>query len=130
MKKIIILLIAAVAIVVFYFYQKPKPAAQTSSGRTETQNSQPQRKTFDLVIKNKQLVSGPSLLEVNQGDSVAITITDDEGEELHLHGYDKAVELTANEPANLEFTADISGRFVYELENSGTEIGALEVQPK
>lgn len=87
-------------------------------------------KKFNLSLKGKKLVSGPEILQVNQGDQVEITITSDQPEELHLHGYDKSVEFQKDLPATLSFTANISGHFEYELENVGIEIGALEVQPQ
>lgn len=85
---------------------------------------------FTLVVKNKARVSGPETLTVKQGDTVTIRITSDVPEELHLHGYDKSVDLEKDVQAELVFVADITGRFPYELEKSKTEIGALEVLPK
>ena len=87
-------------------------------------------KSFDLVIKNKKLVSGSDTLKVIEGNQVTINITSDGDEELHLHGYDKSIDLEANKPAKLEFNANLTGRFPFELEKSKIELGALEVQPK
>lgn len=86
--------------------------------------------TFNLVIKEKKVVSGPATIKVNQGDEVTINITSDEAEEFHVHAYDNSIELESNVKATLTFTANLSGRFPFELEKSKTEIGALEVQPK
>lgn len=86
--------------------------------------------TFDLVIKDKKIVSGPVTINVTQGDEVTINITSDEAEEFHIHAYDNSVELEPDIQSTLTFTANLSGRFPFELENSKTEIGALEVQPK
>ena len=85
---------------------------------------------YELVIQGKKLVSGPATIKVTQGDEVTIKITSDESEEFHVHAYDNSVELEPNKEATLTFTAKLSGRFPFELENSKTEIGALEVQPK
>jgi hypothetical protein len=82
------------------------------------------------MVKNRKLVSGPAILTAIQGDDVTIKITADEDEELHLHGYDKAVDLEKDKPAELHFTANLTGNFPYELEHSSTEIGSLQVQPK
>ncbi|EKE06150.1 MAG: blue (type1) copper protein [uncultured bacterium] len=88
------------------------------------------KNTFNLVIKEKKVISGPTTIKINQGDEVTIKITSDEAEEFHVHAYDNSVELEPNKQATLTFTANLSGRFPFELENSKTEIGALEVQPK
>src|SRR5258708_1042842 len=86
--------------------------------------------TFNLVIKGKKLISGPQTIVLKEGDKVKITITADEAEEWHLHGYDKMVVLEKDKPAQIAFTANLTGRFIYELERSSTEIGTIEVRPK
>lgn len=110
------------------FTYTPSSESTPSAQSPSAQNSNV--KTFDLVVQNRKLVAGPDTLQVTEGDEVTINITADEDEELHLHGYDKSVDLEASKAASLTFTADKSGRFPYELEHSKTEIGALEVQPK
>lgn len=86
-------------------------------------------KTFDLVVENRAIISGPTTLSVNEGDTVTINITVDEDEELHLHGYDKSIELEKGVPGSLTFEATASGRFPFELEHSKTDLGAVEVAP-
>lgn len=121
-----------------FFLFKPKQqvqAPQTTSTTTEqttTPSPTPESKvkTFELVVENKKLVSGPETIKVNQGDELTIKITSDEAEEFHVHAYDNSVELEPGKQATLTFTANLSGRFPFELENSKTEIGAIEVQPK
>lgn len=83
-----------------------------------------------LVIKDKKLTSGPETIKVNQHDKVIMKITSDEAEEFHIHGYNKFVTLKPNEQAELSLIANLTGRFVFELEKSKTDLGALEVQPK
>jgi len=135
----LILLLGVAALVGLFFILKPTTniptptftpestlSAQNSSTSAQTSNT----RSFDLVVKNKKLVSRPETLTVKEGDQVTINITCDQDEEFHLHGYDKSVELQTNKPTKLSFTADKTGRFPYELEHSKTEIGALEVQPK
>ena len=92
--------------------------------------SQTSANAYELVIQSKKLISGPETIKVNQDDEVTIKITSDETEEFHVHAYDNSVELEPGKQATLTFTASLSGRFPFELENSKTEIGALEVQPK
>ena len=88
-----------------------------------------EQKHFALEIKNRQL-TGETTLSVEEGDSVILMITSDEDEELHVHGYDKSVELQAGKSATLTFEAVATGRFPFELEQSGTDLGALEVHPR
>jgi len=55
-------------------------------------------------------VRGMKASAVLKGDDVVIKITTDEDEELHLHGYDKSVELKKDQPAELSFNANLTGR--------------------
>lgn len=120
-KRFLIYIIIGLAILAgFYVFAKPKQSAP----------SETQTKKFELVVKDKKLISGPETLQVHQDDNIQITITANEDEELHLHGYDISVDLEKDKPATLSFKASLTGRFLYELEKSKIEIGALEVSPK
>src|SRR5438552_465280 len=90
-------------------------------------NSQTQAKSIHLVVKNNRLISGPTVIQAVEGDTISIHITADINGELHIHGYDKHVDFTKNKQAGITFTGNITGRFPYELENTKTEIGVLEV---
>jgi plastocyanin len=122
MRPFLFLILAAVVLGGIFLAIKPS--------RTTTAIDTPGKKVFTLVVKDRALVSGPATLEATAGDTVTIKITVDEDEELHLHGYDKHVDLTKGVPGELTFTANLTGRFPYELEHSSTEIGTLEVAPK
>ncbi len=100
----------------------PKPSATTVST--------PQPASYTIVIKNKKLVEGPEIITVKEGEDVILKVTSDVADELHLHGYDKSIDLEKDKKGVLSFTANLTGRFVYELENSKVDIGAIEVQPK
>ncbi|HSX48206.1 MAG TPA: cupredoxin domain-containing protein [Candidatus Nanoarchaeia archaeon] len=123
-RKSLVIGVAVLALIGAFVVLKPKPKTQTTPQQTV------QQKTFTLEIKDKKLISGPETIQVNQGDEVTIKITLDATDEVHLHGYDKSVELEPNQPGEIKFTADTSGRFPFELEGSKTELGAVEVAPK
>ncbi len=122
MRKIIVIVVIVLAALGIFLYLNQKPAAPT------VESAQP--KVFMLVIKDKKIVSGSGNITVNQGDTVTLTITNDTDEEVHLHGYNIAMDVAANKPADLTFMASSSGRFPYELEHSSTELGAISVMPK
>ena len=127
--------IGVIVLIGLFYLLKPKsipPTAPANSMPESTSSSQTatSAKIFDLIIKNKKLTAGPDTLKVTEGDEVTINITSDEAEEFHLHGYDKSVELEASKEAQLTFSANLTGRFPFELEKSKTELGALEVSPK
>lgn len=89
----------------------------------------PQKHVVLTIHKNK-LISGPDPITVTEGEIVTITIFADKTEELHLHGYNKMIELSASSPAVLRFVANLTGHFEYELEQEKVTIGALDVLPK
>ena len=118
-------LIGVLVLAGLFFLVKPKTPPSNSASQNTSQD-----KIFNLVIQNKKIVSGDETLQVKEGDQITINVLSDEADELHVHGYDKSVDLEASKSAQLMFSANLTGRFPYELEKSKTEIGALEVQPK
>lgn len=121
-----------------FFVLKPKqanngqlqPPVEKVQSASPSASPQSNVKTFELVVKQEKLVAGPSTIKVAEGDEVVIKITSDEPEEFHIHGYDEFVDLEANIQAELSFTANKTGRFIFELEKSKTDLGAIEVSPK
>jgi hypothetical protein len=69
-------------------------------------------------------------LQVQLGDDVELSITMRTDDELHLHGYDLAMPLKADEPGTLRFIAKHAGRFELELHHAHVELGVLEVLPR
>lgn len=138
LNPIIYIAVGVIVLGGLFFLFKPKQqvqapqAAPTTTQQTTTPSPTPELKikTFELVVKAKKLISGQETITVNEGDEVVIKVTSDEPEEFHLHGYDKSVDLEKDTSVELKFTANLTGRFVFELEQSKTDLGAVEVQPK
>jgi hypothetical protein len=114
---------AALLLVValWHFFSATGPAAS---------NPAPGKDVFDLVVKDGQLASGQSVIQVHQGEQVVLRISSNASDELHLHGYDLQAQITPRETAVLEFNANRTGRFTLELHKANTELGALEVYPR
>ncbi len=95
-----------------------------------TKGTEESQKHFLLKIVGKKLIDRTEkILAVKQGDTVTIEILSDENDELHLHGYDKAVEIKKEMVSSITFVAHTAGRFVFELEKSKVELGFFEVYP-
>lgn len=112
MKKVLLagLVLLAVAVLagLFMWLRPPPPATQVSS--------QPVLVQPPLVrIEQGQRVAGPALIRIPQGATVLLHFASDRDGELHLHGYDKHVQLLAGKVVTLKFKAEHSGRFEYEL---------------
>lgn len=129
-NQLIIIIAGILLLVGLFVISKPK---QQNITPQEPQASVvlPQPKVFELSLKNKNfIIEGADTISVTEGEKVVLKIVSDIPDEFHLHGYDISVDLEKDTPAELSFTASISGRFVYELEKSKIDLGAVEVQPK
>ncbi len=127
-----------VIFLVVFFLMRPSRNFQPVNTKNQTvpdftkttENNTPTPNIFNLSIKNQKIASGSSEITVLQGETVTLKITSDEAEELHLHGYDKSINLKPNQEVELIFEANTSGRFPFELEQSGISLGNIVVAPQ
>ncbi len=84
----------------------------------------------ELKVQQGRLVSGPEIIKLTEGDKLTLRVTSDTGDEMHLHGYNLHLDLTAGQTGELSFTANRSGRFEYELHHAHTALGVIEVYPR
>ena len=89
----------------------------------------PEVTTVRIVVRGGEVVGGLQRATIDQGKRAAIVVTSDVADEVHLHGYDKSVDVAPGKPARLAFTASIPGRFEVELEDRGLQIADIEVRP-
>ena len=66
---------------------------------------------------------------VSEGDRVAIVVTSDVADEIHVHGYDISRDVAAGGTARLVFRATVPGRVEVELEDRAIQIADITVQP-
>ncbi|GAB2582224.1 cupredoxin domain-containing protein [Microlunatus antarcticus] len=57
---------------------------------------------------------------VKAGQTVTITATSDVADSIHVHGYDKTLDLPPGQTASVSFIADVKG--VFEVETHETEL--------
>jgi hypothetical protein len=69
-----------------------------------------------------------STVEVAVGELVALEVTSDTDDEVHVHGYDVMAAVSPSKPAKLGFVADLPGAWEVELENAGMLLFELRVQ--
>jgi hypothetical protein len=74
-------------------------------------------------------VQGPTTFSATQGDRVRIIVHADVSDEVHFHGYDLMSDVTPEQPARIDFVADVPGVFECELENAGIPLFELEISP-
>ncbi|MBI4197536.1 MAG: hypothetical protein HY533_00310 [Chloroflexi bacterium] len=90
----------------------------------------PQQHTFNILIKDGKPVDGSTTFRVKQDDTVTFNISSDTGGEAHLHGYDLVKEMAPGETVAISFTANVTGRFLIQIEETEVELGYLEVNPR
>ncbi len=100
-------------------------AAAGCSG-SEPQRS-PAAQTVKFTITAGKRASGPDEVAVQTGEQVALEVTSDKPDELHVHGYDRSAQLAPAVPSTVGFTADIPGIFEVELHESGAAVTKLRV---
>jgi hypothetical protein len=106
-------------------------AATPSASAAPTQPVPADNATLvELKVQQGRLVSGPEVVKMTEGDKLTLRITSDTDDEMHLHGYNLHLDLTAGQTGELALTANRSGRFEYELHHAHRTLGALEVYPR
>ncbi len=107
----------------------PPPQPPPPPPSSPTPAPKPEVTTVRIVVRGGEVRGGIQRATVGQGKQVAIVVSSDVADEVHLHGYDKMVDVAPGKPARLAFVASIPGRFEVELENRGLQIADLEVRP-
>src|SRR4029079_16535675 len=80
-------------------------------------------------VVNGQPAGGIKTISYTKGDQIRLKVQSDTADEIHVHGYDMKKDVTAGGSVEFDFKATIEGRFEVELENAGTQIAMLEVDP-
>ncbi len=134
-KKSILFGLAGLAIiigVVIYLKNEPQSTTQTPTPENNQTEQEPvvSNKVEIVVNYSSTAKFEPATTQVKEGQEVTLKITSDIADEVHLHGYDLSKDLEAGEQGEINFVADKTGRFEFELEEHEIALGALEVYPK
>ena len=99
-----------------------------STGSTSTATT-PEPAVQTVRVVNGQPAGGIKTISYTKGDQIRLKVQSDTADEIHVHGYDLKKDVTAGGSVEFDFKATIEGRFEVELENAGTQIAMLEVDP-
>lgn len=107
----------------------PKVATTPAADSTSTSGSMASKadQSYSVKLVKGQPSGGPRNFKAKVGDRVMFDISSDEAHSVHLHGYDVESDVEAGGAAMIEITANDSGSFEIEVEDTGTLIGNLEV---
>jgi hypothetical protein len=109
----------------------PPSAGATSSGASSAATSAATPaadQTIHLTYAHGKVTGDTGRVPVKVGSTVALVVTSDVADEVHLHGYDKHVDVPKGGTATLVFTADKPGVFEAELEHLKFRLVQLQVQ--
>jgi hypothetical protein len=106
----------------------------TTTGTTTTGTTEPAPEPQGPTVVRVDVVNGAPKggivrASVDRGERVALVVSSDVADEIHLHGYDKAKDVAAGGTIRLPFEATIPGRFEAELESRGVQIAEITVEP-
>ncbi|MGW6278582.1 cupredoxin domain-containing protein [Kribbella sp. NPDC055071] len=83
--------------------------------------------TINVVVSEGVVTPSGATIAVTVGQSVAVEAISDVEEEVHVHGYDKELQLAPGKPASVVFIADVKGTFEVETHKSGKLVAKLVV---
>lgn len=112
--------------------QRPTTTTEQSSVTTTTTSDVTPTSDDGTVVEisvDEDQVEGGGQINIDQGTNVRIVVVSDVADEAHLHGYDLTADVGPGAEGVIEFVADIPGIFELELEQSGLELGRLQVAP-
>ena len=104
------------------------PSVTASGSPSPSPSPEPERTVIEVTFRDGA-VQGPTSFSATQGDRVRIIVHADVSDEVHLHGYNLMSDVTPEQPARIDFVADVPGVFECELEDAGIPLFELEVSP-
>ena len=79
------------------------------------------------LVDGKQKERPDAVIEVEEGQTVKLTVSSDKAYEIHIHGYDKSIDVPAGGEESVEFEADKTGTWEVEVEDTGFKLFDLRV---
>ena len=109
----------------------PTPAAAPDTAATApaTAPERPAPRVETIRIRDRAPVGDPPTLKFDSGDTVRLRFRSNVAEEVHIHGYDKYVDVPAAGTATARFKATAEGIFEVESHGSGELLAKLQIQP-
>ncbi|MBT2477062.1 cupredoxin domain-containing protein [Streptomyces sp. ISL-94] len=102
--------------------------APTQTGTPEPSQPPQADRTVTITVRDGRVSPAPARTELKRGERVALRVTSDRADTLHVHGYDKELALPAGQEATLILTADRTGLFEVETHESALVLTQLLVR--
>ena len=105
--------------------EEPANPAATAPETTE----KPAPRVETIRIRDEGPVGEPKTLAFESGETVRLRFVSNVAEEVHIHGYDKSVDVRSDSAATTRFKADAEGIFEIEAHSTGELLAKLQVSP-
>ena len=102
-------------------------ATTAAAGSATTEAGAAGAQAVQITVTGSKVETAERRVKVPLDGKVRLEVTADRADEVHLHGYDRKVDIEPGTPAVLEFTADVPGVFEVELEEAGLKLVELQV---
>jgi hypothetical protein len=108
----------------------PSASTTTSTGAPSPRSTLPPGvdQLVHITVRDGDVTTADDRVKVEQGSVVQLRVDSDVADEIHLHGYDKSVDVEAGHVAKLTFTASLTGVYEVELESRALRLVQLQVQ--
>lgn len=108
---------------------RPASQSQRGSGRAERPATPPEAGYATIRFEGGKPVGGAQDITVRSGETVRLAVRSDRPEEIHIHGYDRYVEVEPGKVERVRFPARLEGVFEVEAHSDGTPLANLRVEP-
>lgn len=116
--------------------QSPAPTSPTASAPTAAPSQSsptgpgevppsPTGRTLAVTVRGKKVTPAPSTVDLKVGERLTLTVTDDQDNVLHIHGFDIERNLVAGQPLTVTLTGKQPG--TYEVETHHPELRLLKI---
>ena len=105
------------------------PAPSTSGTLTTPSTAPtPSVRTITIVLKDGKVSPNGDRVDLDKGEPFVLDITSDRDDEVHVHGFDKEIEVEAGEHVQVQVVADRTGRFEVESHHPEMLIVTLQIR--
>lgn len=104
------------------------PSQPAQSPQPPTPGQAQADRTVTITVRDGKVSPAPARTELRRGERVALRVTSDRADTLHVHGYDKELALPSGQEATLVLTADRTGLFEVETHESRLVLTQLLVR--
>ena len=100
------------------------PSALTTPSTAPT----PSVRTITIELKDGKASPNGDRVNLDEGEPFVLDITSDRDDEVHVHGFDKEIEVTAGKRVTVTMMADRTGRFEVESHHPELLIVVLQIR--